>query len=291
MGIAAFFRIALVGAFGLALALPSWAAEANCTDGANDDSDGRIDCLDGDCSRDPACRQSVTRTFELHRTNPTDPTTRWGDVYYVSWPDVPDIPDRGSAGGNACAVPGDGVIDSRNAACLILSGVDPAVTLSVVVSKFDPETCSFIGTNMRGNSNGATGASVYFPLPPHLGLIVTLSSSAPGPALPSSTVLLEGWPDPEWIGEPVIATASGCTPEGHVLQIPYDTLYRKAEGELDPVKRAALYIRMNDLVCGDGYLIPLMFRLNVSALGAKLMAPMTGWDLDMSTLAEWYRTA
>ena len=71
----------------------------------------------------------------------------------------------------------------------------------------------------------------------------------------------------------------------------YDTLYRKAEGELDPVKRAALYIRMNDLVCGDGYLIPLMFRLNVSALGAKLMAPMTGWDLDMSTLAEWYRTA
>ena len=69
----------------------------------------------------------------------------------------------------------------------------------------------------------------------------------------------------------------------------YDALYRKAEGELDPVKRAAMYIRLNDLVCGDGYLVPLMFRLNVSALGAMLQAPLTGWDLDMSTLAAWYR--
>ena len=71
----------------------------------------------------------------------------------------------------------------------------------------------------------------------------------------------------------------------------YDAVYRKAEGELDPVKRAAMYIRLNDLVCGDGYLVPLMFRLNVSALGARLQAPLTGWDLDMSTLAEWYRQA
>jgi peptide/nickel transport system substrate-binding protein len=69
----------------------------------------------------------------------------------------------------------------------------------------------------------------------------------------------------------------------------YDRLYRAAEGELDPVKRAALFIRLNDLVCGDGYLIPLMFRLNVSALGNRLVAPLTGWDLDMSSLADWYR--
>ena len=69
----------------------------------------------------------------------------------------------------------------------------------------------------------------------------------------------------------------------------YDKLYRAAEGELDPVKRAAMFIRMNDLVCGDGYLIPLMFRLNVSALSQRLAAPLTGWDLDMSSLAEWHR--
>ena len=69
----------------------------------------------------------------------------------------------------------------------------------------------------------------------------------------------------------------------------YDRLYRASELELDPVKRAALFIRMNDLVCGDGYLIPLMFRLNVTAVSHRLVAPATGWDLDMSTLADWYR--
>ncbi len=69
----------------------------------------------------------------------------------------------------------------------------------------------------------------------------------------------------------------------------FDRHYRAAESELDPVKRAAHFIRMNDLVCGEGYLIPLMFRLNVSALGQRLAAPLTGWDLDMSALADWYR--
>lgn len=71
----------------------------------------------------------------------------------------------------------------------------------------------------------------------------------------------------------------------------YDKLYRASETELDPVKRAAQFIRMNDLVCGDGYLIPLIFRLNVSALNKRLAAPLTGWDLDMSSLAEWHRVA
>ncbi len=69
----------------------------------------------------------------------------------------------------------------------------------------------------------------------------------------------------------------------------YDRLYRAAEAELDPVKRAALFIRMNDLVCGDGYVVPLMFRFNVTAVKHGLVAPATGWDLDMSTLADWYR--
>jgi peptide/nickel transport system substrate-binding protein len=71
----------------------------------------------------------------------------------------------------------------------------------------------------------------------------------------------------------------------------YDRLFRAAATEMDPARRAALFIRMNDIVCGDGYLIPLMFRYAVSAHANRLVAPGTGWDLDMSTLAEWYREA
>jgi peptide/nickel transport system substrate-binding protein len=69
----------------------------------------------------------------------------------------------------------------------------------------------------------------------------------------------------------------------------YDRLYRAAEVELDPARRAALFVQMNDLVCRDGHLVPLLFRRNVSAVAGNLVAPPTGWDLDMSTLAEWWR--
>ena len=37
----------------------------------------------------------------------------------------------------------------------------------------------------------------------------------------------------------------------------YDKAYRAAESEIDPVKRAALFIRMNDLVW-LGHIIPLV---------------------------------
>ena len=69
----------------------------------------------------------------------------------------------------------------------------------------------------------------------------------------------------------------------------FDKAYRAAEVELDPVKRAALFIRMNDLACGEGYVIPLLFRPAVSGLATKLVAPLNGWGVDMSTLADWYR--
>ena len=40
----------------------------------------------------------------------------------------------------------------------------------------------------------------------------------------------------------------------------YDKAFRAAEGELDPVKRAALFITMNDLVVGDPAVIPVVYR-------------------------------
>ena len=71
----------------------------------------------------------------------------------------------------------------------------------------------------------------------------------------------------------------------------YDKTYRAAEVELDPVKRAALFVRMNDLVCNDGYLIPLLARPNVSGVANKLVAPISGWAQDTATLADWTREA
>ena len=69
----------------------------------------------------------------------------------------------------------------------------------------------------------------------------------------------------------------------------YDETFRAAEGELDPVKRAALFIRLNDLVCGDHAVIPVVYRPRVAAISKKLHAPLSGWDNDLWDLASWYR--
>ena len=69
----------------------------------------------------------------------------------------------------------------------------------------------------------------------------------------------------------------------------YDRAYRAAEVELDPVRRAALFVRMNDLVCDDHAVIPVMLRHRVSAIGRGLHAPMSGWANEMQQIHDWYR--
>jgi peptide/nickel transport system substrate-binding protein len=71
----------------------------------------------------------------------------------------------------------------------------------------------------------------------------------------------------------------------------YDKAYRAAEGELDPVKRAALFIRMNDLVCGDHAVVPVVYRPGVTAVASKLKADISGWDNNTGNLKDWYREA
>jgi peptide/nickel transport system substrate-binding protein len=71
----------------------------------------------------------------------------------------------------------------------------------------------------------------------------------------------------------------------------YDKIYRAAQGELDPVKRASMFIRMNDLVVENQAVIPVVYRPRVSAVLAKLNAPLSGWDNDLWNLRDWYKDA
>jgi peptide/nickel transport system substrate-binding protein len=72
----------------------------------------------------------------------------------------------------------------------------------------------------------------------------------------------------------------------------YDRLWKAAEVELDPVKRAALFIRMNDLVIQNAVVIPVLWRNAVSAVSLKLRnAETSPWDSDLWRLASWYREA
>ena len=71
----------------------------------------------------------------------------------------------------------------------------------------------------------------------------------------------------------------------------YDKLYKASEGELDPAKRAALFIKMNDLAIQNGVVIPVVWRPRVRAISNKLKLEQSGWDSDFWNLQHWYREA
>ena len=71
----------------------------------------------------------------------------------------------------------------------------------------------------------------------------------------------------------------------------YDTAYRAAESELDPVKRAVHFIRMNDLLIENRVVIPVSNRPTVSACSTRLNMVLSGWDNNTWALQDWYREA
>jgi peptide/nickel transport system substrate-binding protein len=71
----------------------------------------------------------------------------------------------------------------------------------------------------------------------------------------------------------------------------YDKLHDQSDSELDPVKRAAMFIAMNDLVIKDVVVIPVVTRPSVSAVSGKLHAPLSGWDSNFYAVQDWYLDA
>src|SRR5438552_3072003 len=70
----------------------------------------------------------------------------------------------------------------------------------------------------------------------------------------------------------------------------YDKLFRAAETELDPAKRAALFIKMNDMVVQNVVVIPVIFRNKVQAVSSRLRGhEISGWDNDTANLFNWFK--
>jgi peptide/nickel transport system substrate-binding protein len=71
----------------------------------------------------------------------------------------------------------------------------------------------------------------------------------------------------------------------------YDALFHAAEHETDPVKRAALFIEMNDMVIKNIVVIPVVYRPQVAAVSNKLHVLLSGWDSYIWNLYDWYADA
>jgi peptide/nickel transport system substrate-binding protein len=69
-----------------------------------------------------------------------------------------------------------------------------------------------------------------------------------------------------------------------------DDAFKASQAELDPVKRAAHFIKINDLACNDHAIIPVVYRPTVQALSSKLRgAYASGWDSNFWDVQNWYK--
>ena len=69
----------------------------------------------------------------------------------------------------------------------------------------------------------------------------------------------------------------------------YDRIYLAARDELDPARRAALFVRMNDMVIENNVVIPLVSAKESAAVSNKLRMTLSGWESHLSLLKDWYR--
>ncbi|MGY4476788.1 peptide ABC transporter substrate-binding protein [Bradyrhizobium sp. USDA 3364] len=69
----------------------------------------------------------------------------------------------------------------------------------------------------------------------------------------------------------------------------FDAAIDAAETETDPIKRADLYIKCNDLMWQDTVVIPVMHRLAVEACSNSVRPALSGWANQTDNLQDWYR--
>ena len=69
-----------------------------------------------------------------------------------------------------------------------------------------------------------------------------------------------------------------------------DAAWKAAQNELDPAKRTALLIKVNEIFCEANVFLPLISRTRVIAAVSNLTPKHSGWDADTWDLASWYRS-
>ena len=69
----------------------------------------------------------------------------------------------------------------------------------------------------------------------------------------------------------------------------YDSAVDAAKTEIDPLKRAELYIKANDLLWRDNVVLPVVHRLKVAACSNTVHPVLSGWGIDTDHLQDWYR--
>jgi peptide/nickel transport system substrate-binding protein len=77
---------------------------------------------------------------------------------------------------------------------------------------------------------------------------------------------------------------------GRYCNTEYDDLFQQSATEVDPEKRRALFVKMNDVLIADAAVIPLVHWADTSGIAADLEGyNATPWDSETWNIAEWHR--
>lgn len=104
---------------------------------------------------------------------------------------------------------------------------------------------------------------------------------------PDPTAYMAGWvcdqiaqKDNEWS---LPNWSRYCNPQ-------FDALFKQSTAELDQTKRAALFVKMNELLIQDAAVIPLVKLTNPVIVSVNLKGyDFTAWDAEIWNIADWYR--
>ncbi|MGD9881014.1 MAG: peptide ABC transporter substrate-binding protein [Reyranella sp.] len=69
----------------------------------------------------------------------------------------------------------------------------------------------------------------------------------------------------------------------------YDDIFSAAQVEVDPVKRAGMFIKLNDMVINNVVVIPVVARPTVTAVSNQLRVNLSGWDNNTWDIQDWYK--
>src|SRR5471030_1919383 len=68
----------------------------------------------------------------------------------------------------------------------------------------------------------------------------------------------------------------------------YDEVFKAATTELDPVKRAGMLVKCNEMLVNEQVVIPVVSRPDVAAVKDRLVCDLSGWDSNTWDLGSWY---
>ena len=89
--------------------------------------------------------------------------------------------------------------------------------------------------------------------------------------------------------ESALALAAGSGSFRPSADLRSQEIYRSLSGELDPVRRAAKFIRLNKLIIDNRVAIPLVNRPESGAAAHRLRMTLSAWDSHLWLLKDWYR--